>query len=196
MEGARGTPRRGGSDAWRTRSPNTRRGLGAPTARSTRRGSKPGRVRPFAERARCPVGYALVTIGEGSQGWVAGEQVADVETLSVLPENRGRGVGSQLMDAVELEVVRLGISELRLLVVARTPRRSASTGAVRSRRSARSCSAGSAVGRRCQLPVRPVLPSRRRAKVCSAASCTCDPTNRFLVKPPVGRPRRANHLPK
>jgi len=72
----------------------------------------------FAEREGRPVGYALVTVGEGPQGWAAGERVADVETLSVLAEERGRGVGTQLMDAVEDELLQRGISELRLLVIA------------------------------------------------------------------------------
>lgn len=72
----------------------------------------------LAERAGGPVGYAFVTIGEGSQGWAAAERVADKETLSVLPEQRGEGVGSQLMEAVEGELARLGVSELRLLVIA------------------------------------------------------------------------------
>ncbi len=64
------------------------------------------------------MGYAFVTIGEGSQGWAGGDRVADIETLSVLPEERGEGVGSHLMDAVEGELARLGVSELRLLVIA------------------------------------------------------------------------------
>jgi len=40
------------------------------------------------------------------------------QTLSVLAEERGRGVGTQLMDAVEDELLQRGISELRLLVIA------------------------------------------------------------------------------
>lgn len=32
----------------------------------------------LAERDGRAVGYALVTLGEGSQGWAAGERVADV----------------------------------------------------------------------------------------------------------------------
>lgn len=72
----------------------------------------------LAERDGRPVGYALVTIGEGPAGWKSGEQVADVETLSVISEARGEGVGTLLMDAVEEELIRLDVRELRLLVIA------------------------------------------------------------------------------
>ncbi len=48
------------------------------------------------ERGR-PAGYALVTLGGGSCGWEAGGRVADVETLSVLPDARGRGIGTRIM---------------------------------------------------------------------------------------------------
>lgn len=71
----------------------------------------------LAERAARPVGYAFVTVGEGFQGWAADDRVADVQTLSVLPEDRGRSVGTRLMDAVEDEVLRLGVTQLRLLVI-------------------------------------------------------------------------------
>jgi len=59
-----------------------------------------------------------VSLGEGPSGWDLGERVADVETLSVLPEARGRGVGTRLMDAVEAELSRLGIGAVRVLVIA------------------------------------------------------------------------------
>ena len=59
-----------------------------------------------------------MTLGEGPQGWATGERVADVQTLSVLPDARGEGVGTLLMDAVEQELARGGVHELRLLVIA------------------------------------------------------------------------------
>lgn len=72
----------------------------------------------LAERGGRPVGYALVTVGESFQGWATGERVADVETLSVLPDVRGAGVGTLLMDAVEDALAHVGIEALQLLVVA------------------------------------------------------------------------------
>ena len=72
----------------------------------------------IAERAGAPVGYALVSLSEGPSGWDYGERVADVETLAVAPTARGQGVGTQLMDAVELELRGLGIDAFRVLVIA------------------------------------------------------------------------------
>jgi len=72
----------------------------------------------IAEQAGLPVGYALVTLGDPYWGWVTGERVADVDTLSVLPEARGREVGTKLMDAVESELDRRGVREFRVVVLA------------------------------------------------------------------------------
>ncbi len=72
----------------------------------------------IAERSGDVVGYALVSMGESPAGWEYGERLADVETLSVLPAMRGQGIGTLLMDALEDELVRLGIAEFRVLVIA------------------------------------------------------------------------------
>ena len=72
----------------------------------------------IAEQAGRAVGYALVSVGEGPSGWELGERVADVETLSVLPESRGRRVGTRLMNAIEAELSRMGIAMFRVLVIA------------------------------------------------------------------------------
>ncbi|MFL5862235.1 MAG: GNAT family N-acetyltransferase [Solirubrobacteraceae bacterium] len=52
-----------------------------------------------AERDGCAVGYAVLTAGPGAATWDLGEVVAEIETLSVLPEERGSGVGAALMDS-------------------------------------------------------------------------------------------------
>jgi ribosomal protein S18 acetylase RimI-like enzyme len=64
------------------------------------------------------VGYALVALHEGPDDtWVTGDRIAEVETLSVLPSARGRGVGSALLDRVDVELERLGVHDLRIAVV-------------------------------------------------------------------------------
>jgi GNAT superfamily N-acetyltransferase len=63
------------------------------------------------------VGYAMVTVNEGSPTWRFGRS-GDVESLSVLPGARGRGLGVALLDAVEARLAAAGVDELRLTVVA------------------------------------------------------------------------------
>ncbi len=70
-----------------------------------------------AERGGEPVGYALVQIVDGFHSFGPDERIASVETLSVVPEARGRGVGSALMDAVERELAEVGVRRLKLAVV-------------------------------------------------------------------------------
>jgi len=72
----------------------------------------------IAERAGRPVGYALVHLAEASHGYESGERVGEVETLSVLGAERGNGIGSALIDAVERELATQGVRELRLSVLA------------------------------------------------------------------------------
>jgi GNAT superfamily N-acetyltransferase len=54
----------------------------------------------IAEREGRPVGYAAVTVGPGPATWDLGDPVVELETLSVLPEERGSGVGRALMQEV------------------------------------------------------------------------------------------------
>jgi ribosomal protein S18 acetylase RimI-like enzyme len=62
------------------------------------------------------VGYALVlvqaTSSMWSDTWVVGDRTAELETLVVAPEWRGRGIGGQLMGRVESELARLGIEDI------------------------------------------------------------------------------------
>lgn len=53
-----------------------------------------------AEVEERPVGYAFVTVGPGYASWRTGDRLAELETLSVLPEHRGAGVGATLLGAV------------------------------------------------------------------------------------------------
>ena len=53
----------------------------------------------LAERDDRAVGYAMLTLGPGAATWDLGDKVAEIETLSVLPDERGSGVGAALMKA-------------------------------------------------------------------------------------------------
>ena len=53
----------------------------------------------IAERDGRPVGYAMLTAGPGAATWDLGDRVAEIETLSVLADERGGGVGAALMQA-------------------------------------------------------------------------------------------------
>jgi ribosomal protein S18 acetylase RimI-like enzyme len=70
-----------------------------------------------AELGGAPVGYALVHLRAGSPTWPASERAGEVETLSVRPTERGRGIGTLLLRAIEDELAGLGVEELSLHVV-------------------------------------------------------------------------------
>lgn len=67
-----------------------------------------------AEDAGGPIGYAFVTVGPGYASWCTGEKMATLQSLSVLPELRGSGIGSELLDAVEEELRRRGVGDLEI----------------------------------------------------------------------------------
>ncbi len=58
------------------------------------------------------VGYAFVTIQPGYASWDSGDQLAELETLSVAPAARGQGVGSQLLAAVRSRLASDGITQV------------------------------------------------------------------------------------
>src|SRR4051794_19974805 len=53
----------------------------------------------IAERQGRPVGYLMLTIGDGPATWEVGSTAAEIETMSVLATERSRGVGKALMEA-------------------------------------------------------------------------------------------------
>ncbi len=66
------------------------------------------------------VGYALVRIRRGSDfaaSWSASERLAELVILAVLPDWRGRGVGSALLDAVEARLRELEVEDMVISVV-------------------------------------------------------------------------------
>jgi len=68
----------------------------------------------LAERGERLVGYAFVTVGPGLASWATADRVAELETLSVLPEERGSGIGTALLDAVDERLAEVGVRELML----------------------------------------------------------------------------------
>ncbi|HXV96607.1 MAG TPA: GNAT family N-acetyltransferase [Gaiellaceae bacterium] len=71
----------------------------------------------LAERAGRPVGCALVLVAGTQASLEVGERVGDLDTISVLPEERGRGLGGRLLAEVHAELRRRGIGELSLAVM-------------------------------------------------------------------------------
>ena len=88
------------ADSWRRRRAQYERWLAGDAA-----------VLLIAERAGRPVGYATVTIGDGPATWDLGDRALEVETLAVLPEERGAGVGHALMQEAQ-RVARDGGAEV------------------------------------------------------------------------------------
>lgn len=94
------------ADSWRRRRAQYERWLREPDAFIL-----------IAELGDRPVGYAMVHLRAGSPTWPSSERAGEVETLSVHPSARGRGIGSALLQAVSGELAALGVSELALHVV-------------------------------------------------------------------------------
>jgi ribosomal protein S18 acetylase RimI-like enzyme len=71
----------------------------------------------LAEQDGALVGYAMVAVKTSAETelddtWVSGDRVAEIETLLVLPEARGSGLGNALLDAVDAELERMGIADV------------------------------------------------------------------------------------
>jgi ribosomal protein S18 acetylase RimI-like enzyme len=100
-------PVRAPEESWRRRRASYRSWL-----------SEPGSFMMIARDGARPVGYAFVRLTRGSETWCTKDQVAEVETLSVLPECRGSGLGSALMEAIYAELRKADIEHVSLAVVA------------------------------------------------------------------------------
>jgi ribosomal protein S18 acetylase RimI-like enzyme len=79
--------------------------------------SEPDAFVLVAELGGARVGYAMVHLRAGSPTWPSSERAGEVETLSVRPTERGQGIGTLLLRAVEDELAGLGVEELSLHVV-------------------------------------------------------------------------------
>jgi ribosomal protein S18 acetylase RimI-like enzyme len=74
--------------------------------------SRRGSFALVAEAGDDPVGYVLVLIEPGDDTWSTDERIAMIQTLSVDPGWRGRGIGTQLMDAADAELERIGVRDV------------------------------------------------------------------------------------
>ena len=65
------------------------------------------------------IGYAYVHIRPGDDDtWPVGAHMAELVSLAVAPDQRSRGIGTALMDAVDAELERRGIHDLEVAVMA------------------------------------------------------------------------------
>jgi GNAT superfamily N-acetyltransferase len=72
-----------------------------------------------AERDGRPVGYAFLHLHHGPDDtWPVDGRWGEVVSLSVLPEERGGGVGTALLDAVDAELATRGVRDLQVSVMA------------------------------------------------------------------------------
>jgi len=99
-------PFRSGDEAWERRREHYRELLG------TGRGHL-----LLAQQGERVIGYAVVSEVGGQATLVTGARMAELESLSVLPGERGAGVGRALMAAAHELVRGLGIEELMLYVM-------------------------------------------------------------------------------
>ena len=99
-------PFRSGEEAWERRREHYRALLD----------SGRGHLR-LAQEGERVIGYAVVSEIGGQAALVTGARMAELESLSVLPGERGAGVGRALMAAVHELVRGLGIEDLMLYVM-------------------------------------------------------------------------------
>ncbi len=73
----------------------------------------------LAEAGGQPIGYALVHLRGPEETWQTGDRIGVLETLAVLPDERGRGVGSALFERIYAELRELGVTELEVAVISK-----------------------------------------------------------------------------
>ena len=71
----------------------------------------------LAERDGKLIGYAMVAVlpvtdTQMPDTWRTGERIAEIETLSVVPQARGAGVGSALLDRIDEELEAAAIDDV------------------------------------------------------------------------------------
>jgi ribosomal protein S18 acetylase RimI-like enzyme len=81
--------------------------------------AKPDTVLLLASAGDALVGYGLAHVLPAEETWVAdtwatGPRIGEIESLAVLPEHRGRGLGGELLDRLERELRAGGVTDLVL----------------------------------------------------------------------------------
>jgi GNAT superfamily N-acetyltransferase len=72
----------------------------------------------LARRDGGAVGYVLVHMHEGADDtWATGPRIAELESFAVLASERGRGVGTLLLDAVDARLDELGVADVIVAVL-------------------------------------------------------------------------------
>jgi GNAT superfamily N-acetyltransferase len=79
---------------------------------------EPGAFVLLAERGGDLLGFALITIGSGYDGWASGVEIGEIRDLAVLPGEHGAGIGTKLLERVAAELADAGIDHYRLTVLA------------------------------------------------------------------------------
>ncbi len=102
-----GTPPRAPTDAWRIRRAKYERWL-----------RDPDTFFVIAEADGNPVGYACVTIGMPYASWATGDRLAELETLTVLADQRGKGTGASLLEAVWQRLAEMSVEDMAITTTA------------------------------------------------------------------------------
>jgi ribosomal protein S18 acetylase RimI-like enzyme len=84
--------------------------------------AKEGTVLLLASAGDALVGYGLAHVMSAggswaADTWVTGPQIGEIESLAVLPDHRGRGLGAELLDRLEHELRLQGVTDLMLGVL-------------------------------------------------------------------------------
>lgn len=79
--------------------------------------AKPDTVLLLATAGEALVGYGLAHVMKASETWAAdtwvtGPRIGEIESLAVLPDHRGRGLGTELLDGLEHELRLQGVTDL------------------------------------------------------------------------------------
>jgi ribosomal protein S18 acetylase RimI-like enzyme len=80
---------------------------------------KAGTVLVLAEEEGAAIGYGLAHVMPASGTWAAdtwatGPRIGEIESLAVLPDRRGSGIGTRLLDALETALAAAGVEDLLL----------------------------------------------------------------------------------
>lgn len=111
-------PVRDDDDSWTRRRADYVKWLAEPDAFCLAAHARAPTSRDSGWLAGTILGYALVTVNEGSPTWASVERFGYVESLSVLPEARSTGVGSALLRAAEDQLATLGVEQVNITTVA------------------------------------------------------------------------------